>query len=50
MAKKTRKKISRKMVCIICGILVIIVVLTSLIFAFSKKKKLMKCYKLQKQL
>ena len=38
MAKKTRKKISRKMVCIICGILVIIVVLTSLIFAFSKKE------------
>ena len=38
MAEKTRKKISRKMVCIICGILVIIVVLTSLIFAFSKKE------------
>ena len=38
MAEKTRKKISRKMVCIICGILAVIVVLTSLIFAFSKKE------------
>ena len=38
MDKKTRKKISRKMVCIICGILAVIVVLTSLIFAFSKKE------------
>ena len=38
MAEKTRKKISRKMVCIICGILAVIVILTSLIFAFSKKE------------
>ena len=38
MAEKTRKQISRKMVCIICGILAVIVVLTSLIFAFSKKE------------
>ena len=38
MAEKTRKKINRKMVCIICGILAVIVVLTSLIFAFSKKE------------
>ena len=38
MAEKTRKKISRKMICIICGILAVIVVLTSLIFAFSKKE------------
>ena len=38
MAEKTRKKISRKMVCIICGTLAVIVVLTSLIFAFSKKE------------
>lgn len=37
MAEKTRKQINRKMVCIICGILAVIVVLTSLIFAFSKK-------------
>ena len=38
MAEKTRKQINRKMVCIICGILAVIVVLTSLIFAFSKKE------------
>jgi len=38
MAEKTRKKINRKMVCIICGILAVIVILTSLIFAFSKKE------------
>ena len=38
MVEKTRKKISRKMVCIICGILAVIVILTSLIFAFSKKE------------
>ena len=29
MAEKTRKQINRKMVCIICGILAVIVVLTS---------------------
>ena len=38
MAEKTRKQINRKMVCIICGILAVIVILTSLIFAFSKKE------------
>ena len=38
MAEKTRKQINRKMVCIICGLLAVIVVLTSLIFAFSKKE------------
>ena len=38
MAEKTRKQINRKMVCIIWGILAVIVVLTSLIFAFSKKE------------
>lgn len=38
MTEKTRKKLNKKIVCIICGILAVIVVLTSLIFAFSKKE------------
>ena len=38
MTEKTRRKLSRKMVCIICEILAVIVVLTSLIFTFSKKE------------
>ena len=38
MAEKTRKKLNKKMVCIICGILAVIVISTSLIFAFSKKE------------
>ena len=46
MAEKTRKQINRKMVCIICGILAVIVVLTSLIFAFSKKDS--KCSKFRR--
>ncbi len=38
MAEKTRKKLNKKMIGIICGVLVVILVLTSLIFAFSKKE------------
>lgn len=38
MTEKTRKKLNKKIVCIICGILAVIVVLTSLIFAFARKE------------
>ena len=38
MAEKTKKKLNRKMICIICGMLAVMVVLTSFIFAFSKKE------------
>ncbi len=38
MTEKTKKKLNRKMICIICGMLAVMVVLTSFIFAFSKKE------------
>ena len=37
MTEKTRKKLNKKIVCIICGILAVIVVLTSLFFVFVRK-------------